>query len=135
MLIPAQSHEARSRRRGAVTTWLVVIALIALLPVLFIALDTHRQMTTKVYLQTAADAAARAAARTLVHDFLLLDDTTVLRNQLAASAGDAGRLAACTTINRRHSVLLQTAGPPDADIVFGRLETVGGRNFDYIDPS
>src|SRR4051794_5211792 len=86
-------------RRGAVTTWLVLTATVVLLPAMYFALDTQRQMTARDEYQSAADAAARAAARTLVDDFLLKLDATAakteLASQLSLAAGDAGRLAAC----------------------------------------
>jgi len=107
--------------------------MVVLLPVLYFLLDTFRQLTTKTELQTAADAAALAAGRTLVNDRLLTNTSQALANQLALAAGDAGRLAACNNVFG-HSVVLDSAGPPTADIVFGRLETPGDNNFQVVDP-
>jgi hypothetical protein len=128
----AAPRRARRPRRGAAVTWFVILAMVALLPVLFVFLDTQRQATAKTDFQTASDAAALAAARTLVYDFLLSNNPP-FQNQLARSAADAARLAACNNVFGK-TVLLDTAGPPDADIVFGRLETPGDDNFQVVDP-
>jgi hypothetical protein len=106
------------------------LILLALLAIIAFAINYVRLWTIRVEMQGAADAAALAAANTLVGDDLLRGDPGPLPALIQATSTQAIQFAADNLVQGQPFVLLPNPNNlADGDVVFGTLDQPRGSTF------
>jgi hypothetical protein len=119
----------KDRRPGAVVAWLP-FAMLGLLAAFAFAVNNGRLATIRIEMQGTADAAALAAAETLVGDDLLRGDPKALPQLLLTSSSQATLFAGLNLVKGKPFALQPNpTNLADGDIIFGTLDRPRGTPF------
>jgi Flp pilus assembly protein TadG len=119
----------RTHRDGSVSIYFLLILPILLL-IVAIAIVFGQLVETKTESYAGADAAALAAAQTLVDDAFLTDEPSVIRPLLMRATEEAQKYAADNLLKGQKVVLQANATNDDSgDVVFGTLNRPRDRVF------
>jgi len=125
--LPATVFLAAGPRPGSASTWLLFSCGV-LLAAFALAVNSTRLWQIRIELQIAGDAAALAAAATLVDDDLLRGDPTLMPALLQRSAVEAQRFAQFNLVQGQpFSLTINLSNPADGDLTFGTLDAPQSR--------
>ncbi len=132
--VPHPGQRRNRSRRGAVLV-IVLLAMPVLVAAMLLAINSQRLGETRTELQTAADAAARAAALAFVDDRALLGRPEIFQELSDRARDQALRFAAENTADGSAVILdANQANDPDGDIAFGILDTPRSRHLIPVNP-
>jgi hypothetical protein len=128
-------YELNSRRRGGASVYLIV-SLPVLLLAIVVALNAAYLVETRTTLQNSADAAALAAALTLVDDRALEGGPGVMADLMGDATAEAQAYARMNPVLDEPVIIKPNPdNDPNGDIVFGALDRPHDKNFVVFDPT